>query len=486
MSILEKLRSGQDSTFMQVVMVLIIVSFVGFMGQSGGDKGANIAVVNGVPITDIEYNRAFRQQSRQAGRALSDAESQRLGEEVRAQLVEQEILTQEAQRLGLEVSDTEVARVLVNSPGFKGADGKFDEELYLKQILQNGMTQDAFEQEVREQLLRQKLFQLVFLGASTSDQALRDAWIEQGTQVDLAVVRIRPIAMASSLALTDEVRSEWAKENETQITEAYERDKPRLYDHPETVRLRMIRLATGGAGGADVTARIEAVRSRVAAGEDMEALARSWSEDPSALKGGDLGARPVAELPADLSAAVSGLAAGGLSAVFATADDVRFVRVEERTPAKVDTLDEVRTSIIDRLIKEEKLPGMALEFAEQVLLPKWTESGVAPEALLAEKGLAVRQTGPQPLGGGGPGSPPEAVLLAARSAPVGSVLPKVYEEGGTLFVVQLTSRVEPDPAEFDANKDRLRESLLLDRRSKFYEAWVADLKARSAIEMRGS
>lgn len=486
MGILEKMRSGQDSTFMQVVMALIIVSFVGFMGKSRGNKGANVAVVNGVPITDIEFGRAYRMESRareaEMNRTLSDPEQKQLVELVRSSLVEEEVLTQEAHRLGIEVSDSEVARALLQVPAFKGADGRFSQETYLKRIGQEGTTQDEFEQRVRDQILRDKLRQLVFLGASTSDTALREAWVRAGTTVDLTLVRIRPASLQNALTITDELRAEWLKENETAVADAYERDKARLYDHPEQVRLRMIRLATT-AGGPDLTAKLEAVRAKVEAGGDLELLAKEWSEDPSALKGGDLGLRPVSQLPPEVAAAVGTLPAGALTPVFSTATDVRFVRVEERVPAKVDTFDEVKTSIVDRLIREEKLPTLALDFAEKELLPKWTEAGAPPEALLTDKGLAARPTGPLKVEDPGPIGPPRAILDAARTAPVGSVLPKVYEEGGMLFVAQLTSRVEPDPAAFEAEKGRLREELLLDRRAAFYQAWVADLKSRAKIEM---
>lgn len=486
MGILEKMRSGQDSTFMQVVMALIIVSFVGFMGQGGGDKGSNVAVVDGVPITDIDFTRAYRVEARareaEMNRTLSDAEQKQLVEMVRSSLVEQEVLEQEAKRLGLEVSDSEVARALLQVPGFKGADGRFSEEIYLKRIAQEGTTQDEFEQRVRDQLLRDKLRQLVFLGASSSDTALREAWVQAGTTVDLALVRIRPSALEKDLVITDELRAEWTKENEAAVREAYDRDLPRLYDHPEQVRLRMIRLATPP-GSSDLTAKLEAVRAQVAAGGDMEQLAKAWSEDPSALKGGDLGAKPVGQLAPEIAAAVGGLAAGELTAVFSTGADVRFVRVEERIPAKVDAFDDVKTAIADRLIREEKLPGLALDFAEKELLPKWQEAGAPPDALLADRGLSVRPTGPIKLEDPGPLGPPRAVLDAARTATVGAVLPKVYEEGGVLFVAQVSSRVEPDPAVFDAERDKLREELLLGRRSAFYQAWVADLKAKATIEI---
>ena len=99
------------------------------------------------------------------------------------------------------------------------------------------------------------------------------------------------------------------------------------------------------------------------------------------------------------------------------------------------------------------------------------------------KGLSARPTGPIPTTtNGNPFAPPQALLDAARTAPVGSVLPKVYEDAGTLYVAQLTTRTEPDLSKFEAEKSQIRERVLLARRDEFYDAWVADLKSHATIK----
>src|SRR5688572_5378496 len=107
------MRSGQDSTFMQVVMALIIVAFVGLYIQPNGDRSSIVAVVNGEKILDTTFNRRYRDRLRmaemQARRTLSDAEQREIGEQVKQQLIEGTVLLQEADRLGIEVSDSEVA-----------------------------------------------------------------------------------------------------------------------------------------------------------------------------------------------------------------------------------------------------------------------------------------------------------------------------------------------------------------------------------------
>src|SRR5687768_11533675 len=111
------MRSGQDSTFMQVVMALIIVAFVGLYVNPGGDRSSVVAVVNGEKILDTAYTRRYREVVRmyeaQARRTLSDAEQRELGQLVKQDLVDGAVILQEARRLGVEVSDSEVARQLL-------------------------------------------------------------------------------------------------------------------------------------------------------------------------------------------------------------------------------------------------------------------------------------------------------------------------------------------------------------------------------------
>ncbi len=488
MGILESMRSGSDSTFMQVVMALLIFAFVGLYIPTGGDKLNTVATVNGEAIPDTEFNRVFGMRQRmveaQTGATLSDAEQKMLHDQVREDLIEREVLLQEARALGIEVSDSEVARQLLQMPMLQGEGGRFSEELYARYLKQQRRARVDFEEEIREGLMLSKLQNLVYIGASTSEPAIREAWAEAGTTLELQTVAIRPASFDDELVITDEERKTWIAENGALVQETYDRDKARLYDHPEQIRLRMIRLAVRPEGPdvADLVPRLNKLRDRIAAGEDMAALAKAWSEDPSAFEGGDLGLRPVAQLSVDVSNAVSGLDAGSLSQVITTPTDVRLVRVEERVAPKVDELADVQDAIADKLMRNERLPRMAQTFAEDELLPKWKETGAVPDDLLAKHELAATSSGKLTLGQRNPFGPPQVVLDAARNAEVGAVLPEVYETGGTLYVAKLVAREEPDPAQFEAEKATIRETYLLARREAFFRDWMADTKARAKIE----
>jgi peptidyl-prolyl cis-trans isomerase D len=489
MGVLEQMRSGSDSTFMQVILAMVVVAFVGLYARPQGDVSGVVATVDGVRIMDTDYGRAYRNELRRieatTGRTLSDAEQKQLGERVRQQLIEEEVILQEAQRLGVEVSDTEVARQLLQIPTFHDDSGKYNPEMYARFLKRMQFTKADFEERMRKDLLRAKLRQLAFMGASLSEPALREAFVEQETRVDLTMVRIRPGAFEKDVVITDEERTQWIADNGPLVQETYDRDFDRLYNHPEQVRMSLIRLAvrSDGPGLADLVPILKGVREQVEGGADFAELAKRWSEDPSAARGGDLGLRPIEQLSLEDDQAIQGLEAGGLTKVYTTDSDVRLVRVDERVSARVDTLQDVTDSIAERLMRAERVPALAASFAEDELLPRWKVSGEVPQDLLDAHSLTATTTGPIPTErGGNPFAPPQPILDDARSAEVGSVLPEVYEEGGTLYVAQLTDRTDPDMDVFEDEKQSIREAVLARRRMDFYTAWVADLKSQATIE----
>jgi len=484
MGVLEQMRSGSDSTFMQVIVAAVVVSFIGWYAQPQGDMSRVVAEVNGTKIMDTVFGRAYRNELRRreggAGRTLSDNEQKMLREEVKDRLIEGEVIQQEAERLGLEVSQTEVAMELLRVPILLDENGVFDAQRYERFLKQQQYTRAGFEDTIREQLLRDKLRYLAFMGASISEPALREAWEEQQTRVDVSYVQIYPRDFADQVTVADEERDAWLLENEEAVRAQYDRDYNRLYNHPEMVTLSMIRIGVEDEGPdrADVLSIANRLRDRLEGGADFAEVARRWSEDPSALRGGSLDPRAVPQLNQEVADALEGLAVGQLTKAVTTDSDVRVYRLEERVEPYVEAYEDVKLAIADAMIVAERTPALAAAFAEEELLPAWTDAGEPPTELIDGKGLRLRSTGPVPLKGG---LLPQRLLDTTRSVEPGTVLPEVFEQSGVLYVAQLTDREDPDDATFAEQADDLREPMLAQRRAEFYQAWVNDLTSKADI-----
>jgi parvulin-like peptidyl-prolyl isomerase len=472
---------------MQVVFAAVVVSFVGFYGTRPNDTTGVVATVNGQKIMGTEFSRvyqgALRQKQAYEGRSLTNAEEKALQEDVKQGMIEQEVLLQEALHMGLEVSDSEVAAIIFEN--FQDEDGKYDEEVFQRSLKRSQLSQDSYVAMQRKAITREKLRSIVLMGASISEPALQAAFVEENTRVDLTTVRIRPSNFNDDVVITDEERAAWLIEYEELVKQSYKRDFERLYKHPEKATLRMIRLGVlnDGLGVADLLPKMNQIREEVEAGADFAELAKKWSEDPSAMRNGDLGERAVAQLSKDVADAISGLEIGSVTRVIPGDNDVRLYKLEARTEPFEDALEDVRNDIADRLIREERVPGLAATFAEDALLGEWTSAGEPPTELLTSKRLFARPTGEISVkSDGSPFSPPAAMLQQARKAEPGTVFPEVFEVDGTLWVAQLTARTDADLDLYASQRDEIRESVLWQRRQEFFTAWVADLIARATIQ----
>ena len=124
-----------------VIAVFVLFVFADFGGiQLGATGQANqVAVTVGDRSVSFgEFERAYRQQEsalrEQFGGSFSPEMARQLGlpQQVLEQLVQQKILLQEAEVVGIRVTDGEVQRAILELPVFRDANGNFvGEQAYL-------------------------------------------------------------------------------------------------------------------------------------------------------------------------------------------------------------------------------------------------------------------------------------------------------------------------------------------------------------------
>jgi peptidyl-prolyl cis-trans isomerase D len=232
---------------MQVVMFVVILSFIFWYATPQGDQANVVAEVNGQRIMSTEYGREFRNYQRyeenRLQRTLSNEEQEQLGEQVKDFLVDRELIRQGADELGITVSDDEVADRIINDRANLDNDGNFDMKLFERQLKYAQLTREAFEAKLREQIRQEKVMRLVQMGATVSEPVVRRAWHDANTKVDLEYVLIREFSFLGDVQITDEERAAWLTENDVMANERYEADFKLRYDHPAQLRVSMIRLA---------------------------------------------------------------------------------------------------------------------------------------------------------------------------------------------------------------------------------------------------
>lgn len=96
-----------------------------------------------------------------------------------------------------------------------------------------------------------------------------------------------------------------------------------------------------------------AIARRLRAGADFAALAHLHSGDRSADKGGDMGYLHRGMLPEPAQAAVDKLAKGGVTDAVALLEGVAVFRLEDRKPARLNSLSAVRQRAADLLQRDQ-------------------------------------------------------------------------------------------------------------------------------------
>jgi peptidyl-prolyl cis-trans isomerase D len=163
---------------MWVIVGLVTVAFL-FFGIYPSSSRGSIASVDGYVITPEDLNRVYRNLYDSYRQVLKDQFNESFSKMIKAQalreLIENRLLLQEADRVGLRVTDEELKSYIMRIPAFN-VDGKFDKRSYDFYLSRINATPATFEASQRDYLLRKKLEQLIEDGVTVTDAELSAAY----------------------------------------------------------------------------------------------------------------------------------------------------------------------------------------------------------------------------------------------------------------------------------------------------------------------
>lgn len=165
------------------VLALLIVGLMGFGVTNFSNTTGELGRVGTKPIKMQTYGTMLNNQLRaleaQTGETISFPQAQQMGldRQVLSQLVTQRVLDNETARLGLSVGDEKVLQEIVSQQAFQGADGKFSREAYEYMINRVGLSEQEFEDGIREDVTR-TLLQGAVLGGVAAPQGYAQAILD--------------------------------------------------------------------------------------------------------------------------------------------------------------------------------------------------------------------------------------------------------------------------------------------------------------------
>jgi len=104
----------------------------------------------------------------------------------------------------------------------------------------------------------------------------------------------------------------------------------------------------------DAKAKAEDIRKRLEGGEPFARLASDISDSPSKANGGLIGPISRADLSADLQKLIDTLKPGQMTPVLRSARGYQIIKLETSTGVKVQTMDEARAQIADKIAGDKR------------------------------------------------------------------------------------------------------------------------------------
>ena len=233
MAVMENIRSTASNPWMKAVFAVIVLVFVFWgVGGAGGPTNQVIAEVNGKRITDTQFQRSMRNQTRSQGEAKSDEEQSRMAQQMVQSLILKEVLIQTAVANGVEVHDEEIGDYIRRWNAFLDDDGKFSGKLYRKSLKRMGTTDGRFQKDIRDELTIKKFTQLSWQAVRVSDGQVRRQYMQAETKVALRMVRIPDSNLIDDVNVVEGTIDAFVTNNEADIRARYEADFKRLYKSP--------------------------------------------------------------------------------------------------------------------------------------------------------------------------------------------------------------------------------------------------------------
>jgi peptidyl-prolyl cis-trans isomerase D len=382
------------------ILWVVIAAFVGtiifawgmeFSAKKQSKRGI-LASINGQDVELFTFQYYYDQALRKAEQEQGDIDEQaavQIRDQVWEKMVTEILLNQEAQKRGIEVTDTELyeymrrypPQELQTHPAFQTEDGQFDYQKYLQALSDPRIPWGQVENMVRPNLQLAKLQQSILALVRVTDEEVRQFYRNENEKVKVNYLLVPTykfqkqdiqISDAEIQSYYQEHKKEYKADPSANLSYVFFEKKADQEDEEET-RQRLLE-----------------IKEEIEQGEDFAEVAIDYSEDnASAKKGGDLGWFGKGMMVAPFEEAAFSLQPGEISEPVKTKFGWHLIKVEDKRGK--DDKQEVKASHVLLKISPseetlDRLKDRAEVFADQVRKSDLSE-------LAQEYDLSVAETG---------------------------------------------------------------------------------------------
>jgi peptidyl-prolyl cis-trans isomerase D len=415
---------SQDDRIVKAIFVVIIgavsISMVVYLipgltgaGSSSADTYAVVYphwysryLSTGDPISQARVEAITENQLRQRNPEYASNPQivQMLEPQIAQQLLQEQVMLEEAHKLGISATEDDVRKYLRTGPT---GDVLYPNGVYIgpdayKQLIDDRLHESVtdFESEIKDEITIQRLQAFITAGVTVGDQEVRDTYRKANVKIkfDYAVISAEDLrktinpsdsdlaaffksnAARYAQAVPEERKITYFAFNESQIPGGAQPPSPQAvqqyynehvadYSVPEQAKSRHILISVppnaDAKTDAAAKAKAEMVLKLLQSGGSWTDLAKKYSDDPGSKDtGGELGFAQRGKMVPAFDTAIFSQKIGDIE-IIKTNFGYHIVQVEERQTAHTQPLTEVQAAIVQTLTRQGETAAQN-DYAQQL------------------------------------------------------------------------------------------------------------------------
>ena len=445
----------------------------------------DVASVGSDTISAKEFQTAYKNYvDRMRGQVNPEMmRAFRFDRQIMDALVQQHVMTEEAKRLGLNVTPAEVEQRILENPVFRENGAFIGRARYQAILSQNNLSIEDFESSVANEIMKDKLRSFVSASVNVSDKDVEEEYKRRNEKAKLDYFVIDAAKLEDKVTVSDQDQKDYFEKNKAKYTVPEKRKakyiffeslklRPEIkvsddelrayydqhkdeYTLPERVKAQHILFKTQGKTPeeiAKIREKATGVLERAKKGEDFNALAKQFSEDSSASNGGDLGDFGRGQMVPEFEKAAFSLGPGAISDLVTTQFGIHIIKVnskQERRERPFEELKEAIRPVVETRKAEQRGSEMAQQAAVELVNNKDLDA-VAKKFNAQVKETALIEPG-QPIPELGNAADLDKRMFTMNKGEIGTAIQ--VDRG--YVVPQVIDIVAAHPASLDEAKDKV-------------------------------
>jgi len=392
---LRMMRRNAKSMIVKLVfgVIIVVFSFWG-VGSMKAKQMMVAATVNGKTIERKTLDNSFRDlwrryQEQSKGKFNpNDAQAMQIKQEALNNLVDRQLLLDEAEKLGLMVGEREIQQRIAELGAFK-RDGQFDQETYRRALSFNHLTPAQFEQNFREDILIDKVRTVISDGVKIVPDEVDILVRQQKEEIAVDLLKLVPAEYQAKMKFDDAALQKFFTEKrenfripeqrkiaalvierdkllaevavtDAQVADFYEKNLAN-FKEKEQVKARHILIQVPADAPAEevekARTKILEIADKIKAGADFAETAKESSQGPSSAMGGNLGWFGHGSMVKPFEEAAFALKPGEVSEPVRTQFGFHLIKTEKYKPNRTKALAEVKVEI-EKELRTKALPAL--------------------------------------------------------------------------------------------------------------------------------